>query len=192
MTHDLIQLRHLSEHQEFKTTMKFQSDITINGKPYSKGTDIPWKIIYPFFLIHMLAFGASGFFMAYGAKDVDVVFLYLHGGFAIFVYTIFYLAFFGRDEVKWMFINTGLGILGVHAQIGWLLSLFGKNIANYPFYIHVIPFLYFMLYTFLIRHAVVDLMQCRENPVRRKTVEGAYIFISVAVYLFPYLFDLIR
>ena len=43
-----------------------------HGKRYAAGTTIsPWKI-YPFFLIHMAMFGASGFFMAYGtADDID-------------------------------------------------------------------------------------------------------------------------
>ena len=82
-----------------------------------------------------------------------------------------------------MFINAGLGVLGIYSQIGWLLSLFGKRIGDYPFYIHVIPFLYFVLYTFLLRHAVLDITQSREDPVRRKLVENLYIGISAAVYV---------
>jgi hypothetical protein len=163
--------------------MKLQGDITINNKTYTKGTEVPWYTIYPFFLVHMLAFGGSGFFMAYGTRHPSVVFLYLHGGFAITVYTVFYLTIFGRDEVKWMFINAVLGILGLYSQIGWLLSFFGKRIQDYPFYVHVIPFLYFVLYTFLLRHAVVDITQSREDPKRRKLIENGYIALSVAVYL---------
>jgi hypothetical protein len=94
-----------------------------------------------------------------------------------------YLAIFGRDEVKWMFINAFLGLLGIYSQIGWLLSLFGKKIGDYPFYVHVIPFLYFVLYTFLLRHAVIDITRSRENPRRRNLIENCYIAISIAVYL---------
>jgi len=166
--------------------MKLPSDITINGKLYAKGSELPWYKIYPFFLIHMLAFGASGFFMAYSAHHPPVLFLYAHGGFAILIYTVFYLAIFGRDEVKWMFINAALGLLGIYTQIGWLLGLFGKRIGDYPFYVHVIPFLYFVLYTFLIRHAVMDLTQSRDDPARKKFVENCYIAISVAIYLIAY------
>lgn len=166
--------------------MKLQGEITVNGQKYAKGTEIPWFKIYPFFLVHMLMFGGSGFFMAYGAKNVPVIFLYAHGGIAISAYTIFYLAIFGRDEVKWMFINAGLGLLGIYCQIGWLLSLLGKNIHDYPFYVHVIPFLYYVLYTFLIRHAVLDLSQSRENPERKKLVENLYVAISVAFYAVCY------
>ena len=47
---------------------------------------MPWKFIYPFFLVHMLMFSASGFFMAYNDKPAPVGFLYMHGGIAIVVY----------------------------------------------------------------------------------------------------------
>jgi hypothetical protein len=147
--------------------MKLQGDITINGRKYAKDTDIPWFKIYPFFLVHMLLFGVSGFFMAYSSDHPPVPFLYLHGGIAITVYTMFYLLIFGRDEVKWMFINALLGLLGIFSQIGWLLSLVGKNISDYPYYVHVIPFLYYVLYTFLIRQAVLDITQSREDPIKR-------------------------
>jgi hypothetical protein len=170
--------------------MKLQGDITINNKTYTKGTDVPWYMIYPFFLVHMLMFGGSGFFMAYATHRPSVLFLYLHGGIAITVYTMFYLTIFGRDEVKWMFINAFLGILGIYSQIGWLLSFLGKRIQDYPFYVHVIPFLYFVLYTFLLRHAVVDITQSREDPKRRKFIENCYIAISVAVYLISCYFEI--
>jgi len=139
--------------------------------------------VYPFFLIHMAMFGGSGFFLAYGSLDTDVLFLYLHGGFAILVYTVFYFTIFGVDEVKWMFINAGLSALGIYSQIGWLVSLFGREISDYPFYVHVIPFLYFVLYTFLIRQAILDLTRSRENERRRKHVEYAYIASLVLFYL---------
>ncbi|HEX3624432.1 MAG TPA: hypothetical protein VH280_03300 [Verrucomicrobiae bacterium] len=163
--------------------MKLRFDMTINGQLYTKGTDIPWGKIYPFFLGHMLIFGGSGFFMAYGTAHPPVPFLYLHGGFAITIYTIFYLVIFGLDEVKWMFINAGLGALGIYSQVGWLLSLFGKKIGDYPFYIHVIPFLYYVLYTFLLRHAILDITQSREDPVKKKLVENLYVALSTAFYL---------
>jgi hypothetical protein len=166
--------------------MKLHGTITINNKAYAAGTEIPWYKVYPFFLGHMLVFGGSGFLMAYATRRPPVLFLYLHGGLAITIYTVFYLAIFGRDEVKWMFINAALGLLGIYSQIGWLLSLFGKKIGDYPFYVHVIPFLYFVLYTFLLRHAVTDITQSREDPQRKKRSDNYYIALSVAVYLISY------
>ncbi|NOY69905.1 MAG: hypothetical protein GXP53_10555 [Deltaproteobacteria bacterium] len=166
--------------------MKVHGNISINNKTYVKGANIPWHQIYPFFLIHMLVFGGSGFFLAYGDGRPDVFLLFIHGGFAIIIYTVFYLVIFGCDEVKWMFINAALGLLGIYTQIDWLLSLFGRRADDYPIYVHVIPFLYFVLYTFLIRHAVLDITQSREDSNRKKRVEYGYIAISVAIYTVSY------
>lgn len=163
--------------------MKAESDIEIDGKVYKKGSNLPKLFIYPFFLVHMLAFGGSGFFMAYGATDVPILFLYAHGGIAIFVYIMFYLAIFGKDEVKWMFINAALGLLGIYTQIDWLLSFFNKQASDFPFYVHVVPFLYFVLYTFLLRQMLIDITGSRYNEHRQKIVEYCYVFISSGFYL---------
>ncbi|HNW43669.1 MAG TPA: hypothetical protein PKI19_04140 [Elusimicrobiales bacterium] len=163
--------------------MKLYSGIRINGKSYASGDEVPWYVVYPFFMIHMLMFGGSGFLMAYSGGQAPVYFLYLHGGIAITVYTVFYITMFGLDEVKWMFINAGLGLLGIYTQVGWLLSLFGKKIGDYPASVHVIPFLYYVLYTFLLRHALLDLTRSREDGNRKQAVEYAYIAASVAVSL---------
>lgn len=159
----------------------------INGKLHRKGTSIPWYSIYPFFLVHMLIFGFSGFFMAYSSDGPDLGFLYMHGGLAIFVYTVFYIAFFGVDEVKWMFINAGLGLLGIYAQIDIILSLFDKQVSDFPVWVHVIPFLYYILYTFLLYQMVLDVSGARNNPEKKKVVEGFYIVGSVLVYGVVYL-----
>ena len=90
--------------------MKIHSDISINGKKHPKGSIMSPYMIYPFFLVHMLMFGLSGFFMAYSADHPEISFLYMHGGFAIMVYVIFYLTIFGVDQVRWMFINAALGL----------------------------------------------------------------------------------
>jgi hypothetical protein len=161
--------------------MKLHSPLTINGKLYPAGSEVAWYMIYPFFLFHMLLFGGSGFLLAYSHQDVG--FLYTHGGIAILVYLVFYYAMFGADEVRWMFINAGLGLLGIRAEIGWLLGWFGKTIGDYPWYVHVIPFLYYILYTFLLRQMVLDATGARENPERRRWVEGLYIAVSLGVYL---------
>jgi len=95
----------------------------------------------------MAIFGTSGFLIAYNS-NADISFLYMHGGFAILIYKIFYFALFGVDEVKWMFINAALGLFGIYSEIGWLLSFFDKKASDYTWKVHVIPFLYYVLYTF--------------------------------------------
>ena len=162
--------------------MKLRGDLTINGRLYSKGSDVPWYTIYPFFLFHMLVFGGSGFLLAYAGNDVPTSFLYLHGGIAILVYTVFYLVIFGWDEVRWMFINAVIGVYGLWCEIGWLLGLFGKQLSDFPWQRHVIPFLYYVLYTFLLRHLVLDLFDAREDEARRRRIEAGYIVVSLLLY----------
>lgn len=98
--------------------MKIQLDGLPDGKGGTRGLKSMWFVVYPFFLIHMFAFGYSGFSMAYADDQPNVMFLFMQGGLAIFVYMQFYFAIFGKEEVKWMFINAGLGILGIYSQIG--------------------------------------------------------------------------
>ena len=162
--------------------MKLHRDITINGKKYRAGDTMPWYFIYPFFLLHMGAFGASGFFMAYMDDGPGVFFLYLHGGFACLIYVIFYLAIFGPDRVRWMFINAGLGLFGIYAQIDLILSWFGKQASDYSVFVHAIPFFYYILYTFLVHQMVLDLTRSRDNPTRRRVIDALYIAISLLVY----------
>lgn len=138
--------------------------------------------IYPFFGIHMLMFGLSGFFMAYGPALPSLSMLYLHGGIAITVYMVFYLAIFGRDQVAWMLANAALGILGIYSQVGWLLARFGKRIDDYAWQVHVVPFLYYVLYTFLLRQFLLDLTRSRGNPARTSLVNNAYVVVSLLVY----------
>ncbi|MEO6364876.1 MAG: hypothetical protein ABIO38_02350 [Luteimonas sp.] len=138
--------------------------------------------VYPFFSVHMLAFGLSGFLIAYMADAPDIMFLYIHGGIAIFVYIVFYLVIFGFDAVSWMVVNAALGIIGIYAQIGWILERFGKRIEDFPWQVHVVPFTYYVLYTFLLRQLLIDATRSRDNPQRRAMVETGYVVASLLVY----------
>lgn len=162
--------------------MKLRSSMTINGRRYAAGDEVsPWAI-YPFFLLHMGIFGVSGFLMAYAADDVPLAMLYLHGGIAIAVYVVFYLVIFGLDEVRWMFINAGLGLFGIWAEIDYLLGWFGKTLADFPPWVHLTPFLYYILYTFLLRQMLLDVTRSRDDPVRKRRVETAYVLVSLTLY----------
>jgi hypothetical protein len=167
--------------------MMVRPNLPKDGKTKGKGPVFAPRFIYPFFLVHMLAFGLSGFFMAYSSDAPDLSFLYMHGGFAIFVYTIFYLAIFGFDQVKWMFINSALGLLGIYAQIDLILSFFGRQASDFPPSVHVVPFLYYILYTFLLYQMVLDISGARNNPGRKRLVEFFYVIVSVLVYGVIYL-----
>ena len=134
-------------------------------------------------------FGLSGFAMAYMNGGPDITFLYMHGGFACLVYVIFYFAIFGVDRVKWMFINAALGLFGIYAQIGWILAVFDKNVADYSVARHAIPFFYYVLYTFLLHQMILDLTGSRNNPVRRRLVNGLYVGGSMMTYVSIWLYQ---
>ena len=162
--------------------MKLKSGIKVGGKDYAPGDRAPMKFIYPFFLFHMAMFGMSGFLMAYGSNQADLAFLYMHGGIAITVYLVFYLAIFGVDEVKWMLINAALGLLGIWAEINYILGWFGKSLDDFSPWVHVTPFLYYVLYTFLLRQLLQDLTGSRDKPARKRLVETLYVVASVILY----------
>jgi len=162
--------------------MKLHADLKINGKKYRRGAVLSPLMVYPFFLVHMLAFGLSGFFMAYSSKHPDIGFLYMHGGLAITVYVVFYLAIFGVDRVKWMFINAALGLMGIYAQIDGILWLFDKHADDFPWFVHVIPFLYYILYTFLLYQFVLEITGAHKHARRKRMVESLYVAGSVLIY----------
>ena len=152
------------------------------GRFARQRASMPWFFIYPFFAVHMLMFGVSGFLMAYSDDPAPLGFLYAHGGFAIFVYMVFYLAIFGLDEVRWMLINAALGLYGIYAQIDWILAIFDKSVDAFPWYVHVIPFLYYVLYTFLLYRFVLFVAGADRDPRRRRVIEWAYVVVSLVVY----------
>lgn len=162
--------------------MKLRSDMIIKGKHYKKDSSTSGWIIYPFFMVHMLMFGGSGFLMAYASNTAPLGFLYAHGGFAILIYWVFYLAFFGKEQVKWMFINAALGIFGIYAEIDLILGIFGKHVRDFPIYVHVIPFLYYVLYTFLLRQAILDIFNARGDEEKETRVNKYYIVVSLIIY----------
>jgi hypothetical protein len=53
--------------------------------------------------------------------------------------------------------------------------------------VHAIPFLYYVLYTFLLRHLVLDVFKAREDPARRQRIEFGYIALSLLFYTLVYL-----
>lgn len=162
--------------------MELQGSLTINGKHYEKGDVVPWHKVYPFFLLHMGAFGFSGFFMAYADEGPPLFFLFLHGGFACLIYLVFYVTMFGVDRVRWMFINAALGLFGIYAQIDVILSLFGKQASDFSPVVHFIPFFYYVLYTFLLHQMVLDLFRARSDPQRRRRIDLGYVVVSLLVY----------
>lgn len=141
--------------------------------------------IYPFFLFHMLGFAGSGFFMAYTSSPPPFIFVLFHGLIAIATYIAFYKATFGFDEVKWAAINAVIGIQGIFFEMHALVWRFGVDIRDFPWYRHVIPGIYYVLYMFLLRQLVIDIFGARNNPTRLSVVNTLYL-IGVTVFFFRY------
>jgi len=142
----------------------------------------PHIVVYVFFLVHMFAFGGSGFYLAYG-EDTPYIMTLMHGSIAIFVYIIFYITLFGLDKVVWMFINAILGLAQTYFVINFLGQFFVNNwdFYNYPFYRHIIPAIYIVLYLFLIRQLIYDIIK------NEKITNFIFIFINIIMYLYFYI-----
>jgi len=141
-----------------------------------------WWFIYGFFLLHMLIFGSVGFASAYGSQS-DFFFNLVFSGFAITIYLVFYIIIFGIDEIKWLFINSIIGVLGIYSQIDWILAMFSKSVEDYPIHFHIIPGIYFVLYTFLLRRALLELLQAKEGGKRTRLVNALFVAISMLFYI---------
>ncbi|WP_193162565.1 hypothetical protein [Microbulbifer hainanensis] len=154
----------------------------MSNPPYIETQAAQKGFLYPFFMLHMLVFGGIGFYQAYFAREPSIVHLYLFGGFAIYVYLKFYRAIFGRDTIRWMFINAALGFWGLYNELALFLAFTGRSIENYSIIVHIIPFIYYIMYTFLLRQAVIDIFGARQDKSRKEKVERGYIGVSLAIF----------
>jgi len=136
-------------------------------------------------LVHILIFGLPVFCGAYLPKTFvieSVIFYHLFGSFAALIYVLFYQAMFGRDAIKWMFIEGALSSLGIYTVVGAWLALIGRDIHDYPLYRHVLPFVFYVLYAFLLRQAFLDITKSREDNAQRRIAEFFYVGISLMAY----------
>ncbi|WP_237057402.1 hypothetical protein [Microbulbifer sediminum] len=152
------------------------------AKPYIETKQAQKGFLYPFFLFHMGVFGSVPFYQAYFSTDPSFSTIFLFGGFGLYVYIFFYNLIFGRDAIRWMFINAGLGIWGIYNELDILLGLTGRSLADFSPLYHLVPFAYYVMYTFLLRQGVIDLLGARQDETRRRKVEHGYIAISLLVY----------
>jgi len=162
-----------------KIQKQYSFPLTRNGIDPDKA---PWLFIYGFFLLHMAMFGSAGFILAY--SDGAKFFINLgFSGFAIAIYSLFYVAIFGIDKVKWLVINSIIGVLAIYSQLGWILEKFGKSVHDFPKHYHIIPGIYFVLYTFLLRRALLHMLRAKEGTKKRALVDSGYVVFTVIYFL---------
>lgn len=140
------------------------------------------------YLVHLSFFAFGGFIFAYLEGPPNMYVLYGGLGIVIAVYIYwFYRDIFGREEVHWMFINAALGLFGIYAQIDWILSWFDKSASDYPLQVHVIPFMFYVLYTFLLYHFVTSFGGPGEKQGNSRAGQVKYVVWSIVIYTAIYL-----
>lgn len=168
--------------------MKLRRDIKIQRRWYHKGDEISWLKVYPFFLFHIGIFGVTAVVLAYAETEpaVPLGVLYGFSAIALLSYLAFYLRYFGRDSWKWMLLNSGLGLFAFFSQAENILGLFGRQFSELPWAVHAVPTMFFMIYTFFLRQAVLDLNDARENP---QPTEKMFVITLVMSYSLLYLWS---
>ena len=142
--------------------------------------------IFPLFSFHMLLFGGVSFFMTYFSNGEGSISAAQFSIIPIAVYLFFYLMIFGLEKVKLMFINSALGVFGIYCELKWVLNYSGKHITEFAWSDHIIPSVYYILYTFLIHQAALHFSGSNDNLKRKQRVEVAYIGLSIIIYLAIY------
>lgn len=110
----------------------------------------------------------------------------------IAICTSVYYIFFKFDNLKWLFKNTLIGIIGIWFELGLILTLMGKDIYDYPFYCHIIPIWFYAIYISVIRINRIDRANARrdkkqkvkiENKITRRTLVVHAIFFVISLFV---------
>ena len=147
--------------------------------------------LYLFFLLHTAAFGTATFYVTYHLQRADA---YVFGAIAILVYVPFYLILFGADEVLWLVITSVLGLTMVYSWLETLalpfipepgtgsdriITEFGK----FPASRHILPGTFLVMYQFMLRNLLIDMLGARHNQARDRYVGWLFIAVSAAQIL---------
>jgi hypothetical protein len=150
-------------------------------------TPLPKRLgIYLFFLAHMAVFGTATFYMAYHVQQGDI---YAFGVIPILIYVPFYLILFGADEILWLVITSVLGLLMIY---GWLETLAlpfipepgtaGDHIITdfdkFPASRHILPGTFLVMYEFMLRNVLIDVLGARHNQRRNRYVGWLFVAFS--------------
>lgn len=166
--------------------MKIYRTFDFGDDVFYKGQEVAWYNIYPSMVI---TFGVWFFVtigIAYNSEEPIPMVYYFGGSWAV-LFSYFSFCMFGPEALKWLFINIALGSIGVFVQIGWYLAYFGKSFSDYPFGIHAIIALLYILGAFLIRNLFIDMVKAREIKSRQKIADNLYIYLVLLIDVVFYL-----
>jgi hypothetical protein len=142
--------------------------------------------LYFFFLAHMTGFGTLTFYVTYHGQMGDA---YTIGAIVVATYIPFYLIFFGADDILWLVIGSVFGVLMIY---GWLETLaqpfipepgtvnkvFITNFDDFPVGRHILPGTFLVMYEFLLRNLLIDLLGARHNLRRSRYASWLFVAIS--------------
>ncbi len=160
-----------------------------------KGNNIKWSF-YFFFAIHMLGFGGITVSITYFPEEWTPTPTYgntlIFGGFALFIYSVFYVVTFKLEDLMSYVRDSLLGLYGVLSTISLLLSFFERSFWDYPLYYHILPTVYYIMYTFLFYQALLDIMRARDNEQKRKHATKVFTYGSLIIYTILFLWSVFR
>jgi len=125
--------------------------------------------------------GFFAFLLAYSERPGHVAVV---PGLFILFFIPSYLRYYGIDEVRWMLINGALSVFAMYSDVGWFLSyfFFGTSVSDYHWYVHIVPFTYIVIFTFLLRQWLIDLFDAREDEKRKELVGRYYAWGSFVLH----------
>ncbi|EKE29455.1 MAG: hypothetical protein ACD_2C00172G0003 [uncultured bacterium (gcode 4)] len=147
------------------------------------------KSAYPILVPHVLIFGFTWFMLFYSHQRPAM-------GFLIWLittisYLIVYVQLFGKEQIRDMLIG---GLIWVIQVYGWLEILAAKAIDwtkefktfdSMPMYYHLIPATYFIMWTFLVKNVIIDLIWARNNPEKMNLTYKLFYAISLLIFILP-------
>lgn len=148
-------------------------------KSFIKGND-PW-FIYIFLVLHGAVFTSVSFYLIYWAdKSEDPYFGYIWGGIGAIVYSIIYFGLFAKEKLLWAFINGTIAffqILSIRKS-----NSFFEELESLPWYTHIVPIIYFVLYTFLLRHICLKISSAISPKFGIKIGNTGFVLINIGVW----------
>ena len=167
--------------------MKLKTDISIGSNTYSKGSYLHWSKVYGFFTVIIALHFWLVFDITYIQQDIVLGFTLCFGIFLPVLYLLAYRSIFGLAEIRWLIVNSIIGIIGVLAELDWVLSYFyDKSLSDFNVFFHIIPCVHYIMFTFVLRQAVIDSFHARYNLKRREYVNLGFTLISTILYVALY------
>lgn len=132
------------------------------NKLHRKNNYITSYKFYILISILIIIFSSLWFYLTY--FENKLIISYIMSSLYILFFLMFYFLAFGRDKIKRMFITSLIGISSIYSQLSNILKYFDKNINEFSWIYHIIPGIYFILFSFLLRRALVDI--CRSINIK--------------------------